>query len=89
MSRRKTYQRIARWYDLLDAPFERKRYQSLRPLLFEGLKGGIPDAGVGTGPNSRFYPEGSETVPNTHLRPHRTKANPDGRLRLEKKKKTT
>ena len=62
MSRRKTYQRIARWYDLLDAPFERKRYQSLRPLLFEGLKGRILDAGVGTGRNIQFYPEGSEMI---------------------------
>jgi len=62
VSRRKTYQRIARWYDLLDAPFERKRYQPLRPLLFEGLKGRILDAGVGTGRNIPFYPEGAEMV---------------------------
>ena len=62
MSRRKTYQRIARWYDLLDAPFERKRYKPLRPLLFEGLKGRILDAGVGTGRNIPFYPEGAEMV---------------------------
>ncbi len=62
MSRRKTYQRIARWYDLLDAPFERKRYQPLRPLLFEGLKGRILDAGIGTGRNIPFYPEGAEMV---------------------------
>jgi ubiquinone/menaquinone biosynthesis C-methylase UbiE len=62
VSRRKTYQRIARWYDLLDAPFERKRYQPLRPLLFEGLKGRILDAGVGTGRNIPFYPEGADMV---------------------------
>jgi ubiquinone/menaquinone biosynthesis C-methylase UbiE len=62
VSRRKTYQRIARWYDLLDAPFERKRYQPLRPLLFEGLKGRILDAGVGTGRNSPFDPEGADMV---------------------------
>jgi ubiquinone/menaquinone biosynthesis C-methylase UbiE len=62
VSRRKTYQRIARWYDLLDAPFERKRYQPLRPLLFEGLKGRILDAGIGTGRNIPFYPEGAEMV---------------------------
>jgi len=62
VSRRKTYQRIARWYDLLDAPFERKRYQPLRPLLFEGLKGRILEAGVGTGRNIPFYPEGAEMV---------------------------
>ena len=57
MSRRATYQRIARWYDLLDAPFERKRYRSLRPLLFAGLSGRILDVGVGTGRNIPFYPQ--------------------------------
>ena len=57
MSRRATYQRIARWYDLLDAPFERKRYQRIRPLLFAGLSGRILDAGVGTGRNIPFYPQ--------------------------------
>lgn len=62
MSTRATYQRIARWYDLLDAPFERKRYQPLRPLLFEGLSGRILDAGVGTGRNIPFYPKHSDMV---------------------------
>ena len=62
MTKRATYQRIARWYDLLDAPFERKRYQPLRPLLFESLSGRILDAGVGTGRNIPFYPKGSEMV---------------------------
>ena len=57
MSRRATYQRIARWYDLFDAPFERKRYQPIRPLLFAGLSGRILDAGVGTGRNIPFYPQ--------------------------------
>ena len=41
MNKRATYQRIARWYDLLDAPFERKRYRPFRPLLFVGLTGRI------------------------------------------------
>ena len=62
MNKRATYQRIARWYDLLDAPFERKRYQPLRPLLFAGLAGRILDAGVGTGRNIPFYPSDSEAV---------------------------
>ena len=62
MNRRATYQRIARWYDLLDAPFERKRYRSLRPLLFAGLSGRILDAGVGTGRNIPVYPDASEMV---------------------------
>src|SRR5215207_9992896 len=50
------YQRIARWYDLLDATFERRRYTRLRPMLFEGLSGRILDAGVGTGRNLPYYP---------------------------------
>ena len=62
MSRRATYQRIARWYDLLDAPFERKRYQPIRPLVFAGLSGRILDAGVGTGRNIPFYPQDGDML---------------------------
>jgi ubiquinone/menaquinone biosynthesis C-methylase UbiE len=50
------YQRIAPFYDFLDAPFERKRYASLRPLMFENLGGRLLDAGVGTGRNCAYYP---------------------------------
>jgi ubiquinone/menaquinone biosynthesis C-methylase UbiE len=50
------YQRIAPLYDLLDLPFERWRYRSLRPMLFEGLSGHLLDAGIGTGRNCEFYP---------------------------------
>jgi ubiquinone/menaquinone biosynthesis C-methylase UbiE len=50
------YQRIARLYDLLDLPFERRRYRALRPLLFRDLTGRLLDAGVGTGRNCEFYP---------------------------------
>jgi hypothetical protein len=38
------YQRIAPFYDLLDLPFERRRYRALRPLLFCGLAGRLLDA---------------------------------------------
>ena len=62
MSRRATYQRIARWYDLLDAPFERKRYQPIRPLLFAGLSGRVLDAGVGTGRNIPCYPQDGDML---------------------------
>ena len=62
MSRRATYQRIARWYDLLDAPFERKRYQPIRSLLFAGLSGRVLDAGVGTGRNIPFYPQDGDML---------------------------
>ena len=48
------YQRIARFYDLLDLPFERKRYQALRPLMFQNLGGRLLDAGIGTGRNCPY-----------------------------------
>jgi ubiquinone/menaquinone biosynthesis C-methylase UbiE len=50
------YQRIARYYDFLDQPFERRRYRALRPMLFAGMSGRLLDAGVGTGRNCEFYP---------------------------------
>ena len=52
----KRYQRIAPVYDLLDLPFERRRYRALRPLLFRGMTGRLLDAGIGTGRNCEFYP---------------------------------
>lgn len=56
------YQRIAPFYDLLDFPFEYRRYRKIRPLLFEGLSGRLLDAGVGTGRNFPFYPPSAEVV---------------------------
>jgi ubiquinone/menaquinone biosynthesis C-methylase UbiE len=56
------YQRIAWAYDLLDLPFEYRRYRKIRPQMFYGLSGRILDAGVGTGRNFPFYPAGSEVV---------------------------
>jgi ubiquinone/menaquinone biosynthesis C-methylase UbiE len=53
------YQRIAPFYDFLDGAFERKRYSSLRPLLFQNLDGQLLDAGVGTGRNCAYYPPGA------------------------------
>jgi ubiquinone/menaquinone biosynthesis C-methylase UbiE len=53
------YQRIAPVYDLLDLPFERRRYRALRPLLFRGMAGRLLDAGIGTGRNCEFYPPGA------------------------------
>jgi ubiquinone/menaquinone biosynthesis C-methylase UbiE len=56
------YQRIARVYDLLDLPFEHRRYRHIRPQLFQGLSGRILDAGVGTGRNIAFYPRHAEVT---------------------------
>lgn len=62
MSNFARYQRIAPLYDLLDLPFEYRRYRRIRPLLFEGLGGRILDAGVGTGRNFPFYPAGASVL---------------------------
>jgi ubiquinone/menaquinone biosynthesis C-methylase UbiE len=58
----RTYDRIARFYDILDLPFEYGRYRPLRPHLFEGLSGTVLDAGVGTGRNMPFYPADARVV---------------------------
>ncbi len=62
LSTRERYQRIAPLYDLLDLPFEYRRYRGLRPLLFEGMAGRILDAGVGTGRNFPFYPTDAKVI---------------------------
>lgn len=62
LSTRARYQRIAPFYDLLDAPFEHGRYRRIRPLIFEGLAGTILEAGVGTGRNFPYYPPSSRVA---------------------------
>ena len=59
---RRTYRRIARFYDFLDSPFERSRYAPIRGGLFAGLEGRILDAGVGTGRNIPHYPAGARVI---------------------------
>jgi ubiquinone/menaquinone biosynthesis C-methylase UbiE len=56
---RQRYDRVAPFYDLLDLPFEAGRYRALRPELFKDLSGNLLDAGVGSGRNMAFYPDGS------------------------------
>ena len=75
MSNVDRYQRIAPLYDLLDLPFERRRYQALRPLMFQNLGGQLLDAGIGTGRNCAFYPpdavvSGIDTSPAMLERAH-------------------
>ncbi|MEE8395082.1 MAG: class I SAM-dependent methyltransferase [bacterium] len=50
------YQRLARFYDFLDVPFEKRRYSALRRQLLSGATGRLLDAGVGTGRNIAYYP---------------------------------
>lgn len=56
------YRSIAPFYDLLDLPFERRRYAPIRPVMFHGLTGKLLDAGVGTGRNMAFYPDGARVT---------------------------
>lgn len=56
------YRSIARFYDLLDLPFERGRYAPIRPEMFAGLAGTLLDAGVGTGRNMPHYPAGARVT---------------------------
>jgi len=57
MSKKKTYARIARFYDFLDASFEHKRYMPIREKMWQGISGRVLDAGVGTGRNMPYYPK--------------------------------
>lgn len=50
------------YYDLLDWPWERFRYRSLRRELWDGLGGRILDLGAGTGRNAPYYPPRAEVV---------------------------
>ena len=61
-AKRQRYDRLAPFYDLIDLPFEYRRYRTMRPQLFAGISGIILDAGVGTGRNLPFYPEGSRVI---------------------------
>jgi len=62
LDEKKTYDRIARLYDILDLPFEHGRYKPLRRVLFDGVTGRLLDAGVGTGRNFPFYPDGAQVI---------------------------
>lgn len=56
------YQRIAPFYDLLDLPFEHRRYARIRAEVLRGLSGRLLDAGVGTGRNIAHYDPAAEVV---------------------------
>lgn len=59
---RKTYDRIAPLYDVLDKAYEVGWKRRLRALVFEGTSGRILDAGAGTGCNMPLYPRGARVV---------------------------
>lgn len=78
---RQRYRRIARLYDLLDAPFEYLRYRRLRRMLFAGLSGRVLDTGVGTGRNMPFYPP-TATVTGIDVSPEMLARAAERRARL-------
>ena len=54
---KKRYDRLARFYDLMEAPLERLRFASWRTKLKDRIKGPhVLEVGVGTGKNFPFYP---------------------------------
>jgi ubiquinone/menaquinone biosynthesis C-methylase UbiE len=59
---RRTYERIAPVYDVLDALYERSWKHSLRAELFRHASGRILDVGVETGCNMPCYPPESDVV---------------------------
>ncbi len=60
--RRRLYQRIAPYYDILDFAGEALNQRRMRPQLLDGLSGRILDAGAGTGRNIPFYPPAADIV---------------------------
>ena len=58
---RKRYDRIAFFYNLMDAPLEHLRFASWRPMIRDRIKGGKAlEVGVGTGKNLDYYPDDIE-----------------------------
>jgi phosphatidylethanolamine/phosphatidyl-N-methylethanolamine N-methyltransferase len=56
---RKRYDRLAFWYDFLEAPMERIGFASWRPRILNRIRGDrILEVGVGTGKNLPYYPKG-------------------------------
>ncbi|MBW2337563.1 MAG: SAM-dependent methyltransferase, partial [Deltaproteobacteria bacterium] len=52
------YDRIAFFYNLMDAPLEHLRFASWRPMIRDRIKGRKAlEVGVGTGKNLDYYPD--------------------------------
>jgi ubiquinone/menaquinone biosynthesis C-methylase UbiE len=56
------YNRMARIYNLYDAPMEMMGTKKQRQRLLSKAEGSVLEAGVGTGKNLRYYPAGVEVT---------------------------
>ena len=54
---KKRYDRVARWYDLLDKPMESTLFSKWREALVGHVAGKTLEVGVGTGKSIPYYPE--------------------------------
>ena len=76
---KKRYDRLARFYDFLEAPLEKLRFASWRTRLRDRIRGPLAlEVGVGTGKNFPFYPSNVEMTaidfsPRMLLKAHRIK----------------
>ena len=53
---RRRYDRVARFYDVMEKPMEAMAIQSWRLGLMKELEGKVLEVGVGTGKNMEYYP---------------------------------
>lgn len=57
---KKRYNRIAKFYDILEKPMEFFVFSNCRDDIFKNIKGKVLEVGVGTGKNIEYYPKNIE-----------------------------
>ncbi len=82
---RSKYQITARFYDILDLPWELSFYRHMRPHLTKDLSGKVLEAGVGTGRNFFYYPDsvlvkGIDLSPEILIRANRRAKKAKGKI---------